>query len=744
MKTPILLLTLLLLTPTIPLATPHPTPLTNPTLAAILADDTNPYYALIATNLACRTNHTTNTTHLLPLLITHYNTLTTTQHTLLTTLTSTNNNSYLLGIGTHITTTPIPTINLTGDPATISLQAALLTTNTTPTVLIIPDTPPNYPLALTATPLASFLDCPLIIYNTSLDPFLPTILTQSFHTHTAYIIGNTTIPLPTEITQILLTTTDDIQNTLLNEITAHNGTINYLAMTNPNDTTPPATTNTTTTTDTTHITATQLTLFGRTHTLQGNDTATLHFQQPDTISQLTITATLPRHPRLLTTLLFLSLYDPLGRLVAYTSSLANDLGNATVSTLAIHDPGTYTLTIRAFHGLRGGYFSYRGFSHVNTDITVTIQQQNQANTHRPLIPKLSLLAAYLAAAHGGIIITTNHELTTSDYEQIANGTAAGPWYTPELIPYNNNAVNATLQDLNHTLHLLNDHELLTDYLNGPAWLGILGDTTMIPMYYYEPSDTDIAERGLPSDNLYALNASLSTGRIIGWNVTDVSNLLVRTLFYQEICGSPTTDWFHTFNFVFGEGFGETGGLFHQIPYSREIRRYNLTTHVYGDLRNSRQITDKLHVYTGANFVEYLGHGDWYWYVPSLYGMNTYGHAVDVTHASQWVYEKPSVFLTSACLMGRVDGIPPQQNIGLAMLHAGCNAFVGATRETGSEAELTILENMLLVNDSSLGAALRAEKQIDQMPPNFYVRTLYGDPAFNPYDPVHGFTDQGKP
>ncbi len=286
--------------------------------------------------------------------------------------------------------------------------------------------------------------------------------------------------------------------------------------------------------------------------------------------------------------------------------------------------------------------------------------------------------------------------------------------------------------------------MLDGYLAGPAWLGILADTTMIPMYYAGPTQPDLDEQGLPTDNLYNLNGSLSTGRIIGWNVTDVSTLIARTLFYQDICGEPTDPWFTTFNFVFGEGFGETGGLFHQIPYSRQIRQYNFTTHVYGDLRNSRQYADRHQVYTGANFIEYLGHGDWYWYAPSIYGFDTYGRAVDVAHARDWVFERPSVFLTAACLMGRVDGIPPEQNIGLAMLHAGCNAFVGATRETGEEAGLSVIENHLIVNDSSIGAALRMEKQVDHEPPTYLVRTLYGDPAFNPFDPLHGFSEQGRP
>ena len=122
-------------------------------------------------------------------------------------------------------------------------------------------------------------------------------------------------------------------------------------------------------------------------------------------------------------------------------------------------------------------------------------------------------------------------------------------------------------------------------------------------------------------------------------------------------------------------------------------------------------------------------------------MDLYGKSIDVAHAKDWVYERPSVFLTSACLMGRVDGLYPFTSIALTMLHAGCNAFVGSTRETGQEAGLEVLENHLIIDDFSIGEALRGEKRVDTVPPTYYVRTLYGDPAFNPYEPQHGFSDQ---
>jgi hypothetical protein len=306
-------------------------------------------------------------------------------------------------------------------------------------------------------------------------------------------------------------------------------------------------------------------------------------------------------------------------------------------------------------------------------------------------------------------------------------------------------VNQTIDEIDKHLDYLRSYNLYQDYTNGPAWVAILGDTTMIPMYYYQPSQRGIPDAGLPSDNPYSFQENFSIGRIMGYSIEDVSTLISRTFFYQSICDSQNNSfWKESFHFMYGEGFGETGGWFHQIPYAKEIEQYGFTPEVYGDFKNSRQYAERHQVFTQANYNEYLGHGDWFWFAPSWYGFDVHMRSFDVAHLKNWVFECPSVFLTSACLMGRVDGISPRMNIGMTLVHAGCNAFVGATRETGQEAGLEIMENSLIRNDTSLGEALREEKQRDKGLPTYYVRVLYGDPAFNPYEPNNGFTIERRP
>jgi len=717
---------------------------------AVIIPDDAPFFGILGTSAACWYDKAANTSGLLPLLIQHNGTLSDAQHRFLHAY-MTSSNRTLLVIGEHLNTS-YQTEEVLGAPPAVSLTLATHLFTAASTALILPyDTMDAYKLGLLAAPLACYLDIPVFLYNHN-DAQLQMACTQ-LHTTSAYIVGGI-MPNLTNVTLIPLANETAITDTILTTIGEEFGQITYVTMTNPVDVVPSAIINMTIEQFKDHITNKKIIILSKTIDLSGNDTRRFFIQVPSGINHVQISGELlqARVPLLerfspIDPLLFLTLYDPQGHVVAYANSMGYDTGKTYLETLACNASGTYTIEAKTYFGMKGGYFIQRGLSVVDADVMLSATISRLGAPHLPQIPSLSMLAPYLTAAHGGLILANSSwELTDASYASAAQGSGAGPWYNESLIPFANQKVNATLAQLNRTLAVLDTYGLLASYLNGPAWLAILADTMMIPMYYYGPSDTDIPDRGLPSDNPYSLNATLSVGRLIGWDAQDVSVLIARTFFYEQVCGPPEnqSDWHHRFSFVFGQGFGETGGLFHQIPYAKTISAYGFDANVYGDFRNSRQITNLLHVYTGSNYIEYLGHGDWYWFPASIYGLGLYSKNVDVAHAKDWVYERPSVFLTSACLMGRTDGVSPTMSIGLAMLHAGCNAFIGATRETGSEAGLTVLENHLIVDNWSIGEALRGEKQVDTVLPTFFVRVLYGDPAFNPYEPNNGFSDQGRP
>lgn len=730
MKTLLVFLSILLLLPSIP-----GIPLDDTTsFSTIIVSDEDPYFSIIATSIAC--SYRTDNWILKPLLVVD-NGLTDRQKNFLDTIAAT---QPILILGRSIDTT-LPNIEVLGSPAEVSLKIATLLYKNSQSVLILPYN--SYKLSITAAPLASYLGIPILIYDHN-DIEIQHIL-SNLSVSTTYIIGDIPLNLPSNIKQIHLSNIREIQETMLDVIHQKFNDINYLVLTNPFDILPPSISNTTRFSKEYNIRDIEITLLGKPF-IFGEKQITIPIYIPDGVLHVRIYENVTKSNGIMNTffepIIYSTFFDSNGRVSAYAPSFALDVGKTLLDTLIVDDPGDYNLSISAYHGFRGGFFSSRGLSIVDFTVNITVIIDKLSNIHLPIISKLSMLAPYLAAVHGGIIIADeNFSLTDEGYITYASGYPAGPWYTEELHDYNNRKVNYTVSKIKEILTLLDEKDMLDGYLAGPAWLAILGDTNMIPMYYYQPSQTDIYDRGLPSDNPYSLGENLSIGRIVSYNIEDVSLLICRTFFYKQICDDDTS-WLNSFNFLFGEGFGETAGIFHQIPYSKEIKKYGFNTSVYGDLRNSREIIRKLGVFN-SNYIEYMGHGDWFWFIPSIYGLDYYSKVFDVAHMKNWVF-KPSVFLSAACLMGRTDGIPSYMNIGLTLLHAGCNCFIGATRETGQEAGLTVLENSLLLNDTSIGEALRAEKQIDKEPPTYYVRVLYGDPAFNPYEPINGFSNQGRP
>ena len=716
----------------------------NPIDDAVVVSASDPYYGLLSTSVACWYEKTTNTSGLLPLFVHHEGRLTNAQTRFLETY-FTSPNHTLLVLGEHLETSYQST-EILGSAPSVAVTLATYVYDTAPAVLILPyGTTDAYQLNLLAAPLASYLNIPILLFDDN-EQELQT-LCANLQVTQVYLVGELTFTLE-NVTLTSLMNETVITDTILTVIKNQFGSINYLTMTNPSDVVPPIVSNTMTHSYSNRFINRKLILLGKEINLVGNDTQTVAFPSPPGLAHIQVTAEVfPKPGSVLDPLVFLTLLDAQGQVVAYGNSMGYEIGKTFVETLSCHASGFYSLQMKVYHGIKGGFFLQRGLSWVNMNSTITVMISSLDTPHYPFIPKLSSLAPYLTAAHGGLLIAnTSWELTDESYASVAQGSGAGPWYNASLHPFTNAKVNRTVEHLRNTLERLDAHGLLSDYLAGPAWLALLADTTMIPMYYYGPSQEGIPDRGLPSDNPYTLNQSLSVGRLISWDVQDVSVLLARTFFYEALCGAPEApdEWHSRFHFMFGEGYSETGGMFHQIPYAREIRQYGFITKVYGDFRNSRQIAERLKIFTGANYLEYLGHGDWFWFPASLYGLDSYSKAFDVAHVKHWVFEKPSLFLSSACLMGRTDGLPPQMTISLALLHAGCNGFIGATRETGQESGLSTLENHLIVDNWSLGEALRGEKRIDSELPTFYVRVLYGDPAFNPYEPQHGFSTQGRP
>jgi hypothetical protein len=711
----------------------------------IITSSIDPYYSLLASSIACFFPFQNNTSIIKPVLINNGEHLLEQHQRFINTY---KDDPFIIEIGNTLKSTYVSQ-SFNDSPSEVSLYLASFYDHSSKAIIIPYGAGMNYSHSLRSTLLSSYLHIPLIIYDNNINK-INTFIDQS-NIETVIIIGDINPNLIDIEGKIILPDEQSLSNYILQTIKRQFPSLDYITITNPKDIQPIQVIASFSEQKNMPIHYLEFTLFGKSIPLQGTLPINLTISIPSGIHHLKcIVSYTPNIDQqgiisLIDPHLTCELKDPYDNIVAYSQSSSYEIGNIYVDTLINNLPGNYTISVSPYHGLKGGYFSSRGFSLVNGDLDYSITLDELENSHFPRIPALSSLAAYLTSSYGGYIIANDsYSLTSIEYDTHAYGYGTGPWYEEDLHQFNNHKVTITVNDIKKHLDLLESNGLKKSYLHGPAWLAILADTNMIPMYYYHPSQSGLQEKGLPSDNPYSLNESLSIGRIMSYSIEDVSNLICRTLFYKTIClNQNNSTWYNSFHFMYGEGFGETGGWFHQIPYAKQIESYGFETEVYGDFRNNRQFAEAFNIFTGANYNEYLGHADWFWFAPSLYGVDINMKSFDVIHVKNWVFNRPSLFLTSACLMGRVDGLPPWLNIGMSLLHAGCNAFVGATRETGQEAGLEILENSLIRNDTSIGEALRKEKTLDKGLPTYYVRILYGDPAFNPYEPNNGFTIERK-
>jgi hypothetical protein len=380
----------------------------------------------------------------------------------------------------------------------------------------------------------------------------------------------------------------------------------------------------------------------------------------------------------------------------------------------------------------------------------------------PQLPGLSRLAPYLAAAHGGFLVADGDLAYLDEEWATSYATSTGPWFDGDQHLAVNEQVDRNVMALEEAVHELNLYgpdggpTLYESYMSGPAWLAMLGDATSIPQYYYEkdPSWEEATQFGLgwASDEAYRLDGTMSIGRVMSTSVAGVSTLIARTMFYEDVAVAHANtldypqgnDWLANYLLLYGEGGGQTGGLFWQQPFADELRGLGWNAEQYGDtFENDRQTMEARGAYVRSNYMEIMLHGNWYWYVPEMNGPDEYSTSVKNLDIRTWELG-PSFFITAACLMGRIDGVPADQSIALVFLGAGVNAFVGATRSTGSESGTRWMEWSLLYDDTSVGEAHRQSNEDNPSEPTVYVRTLFADPAFNPYEPNNGFSDQGRP
>jgi hypothetical protein len=635
----------------------------------------------------------------------------------------------------------------------------------------------DYNLGLITAPLSSYLNIPVVIVDEMDDPSRIRDLIGSLKTDYIIPVGDLALKKCKSmgVNVIPVTDTDEAYNATSIVIEDRFGRLDYITLTNPSDTIPVAVTK--------ELVSTQIQDFNslaiETNTvdvdLLGESVSTHPVDIEEGIVNLRIEVGFteviaqPLDPLKeeinVEPMSFITLSDPQGRLVGSSPSFSVGSGNNYIETLVLDNPGEYELKVKVYFGIKGASTmagSSFGISRLKGSYSIETHNTILSDTNLPYYANFSILSPYLSASRGGMVIADpDMSLYSGDYRDMASGYSTGPWYERDLMEYATSKAHSNAELLSASIDVLPD-VLRTSYLEEHGWLALLGGGTMIPMAYEEkdPSweEDEVWGAGWATDLPYSLDLALSVGRPLGRSVADCSVLIARTLFYEEYTEGHISEmesdygnegsWKDHFHFLAGEGGGRTGWLFHQREFSATAREHGFDTEIYmQDYENGREYLVARGVFERANYFEMVLHGDWSWFSPELNGWDQYSTGIRVSdilkEPGDWELG-PSVFISGVCLLGRIGGLRPEQSITQTFIHAGVNAFFSATRSTGQDAKAGPIEEGLLFDDLSTGEALRKDKRENDELPTYFVRTLYGDPAFDPYEPENGYGDQGRP
>jgi len=671
-----------------------------------------------------------------------------------------------------------PTTELTGNQQDVSVRLAKHLFSRAAGILAVPLTQKGYELGVAAAPLASYLNIPIILVRSPADWKGLAGQLSALHLQYVMVVGGgwEAASSGMGLSAVDLGSMKAVRNACALAVADRFGALNYIAAANPADATPPEIKGSSENVTTDTITDLKMVVVGKEMDIIGSGGRSYDIDVPGgtVLTEIFVNITSLDDPLRqvkraagVNPMISMEVFDQSGRLIAYAPSMAYLPSRAWTDFLSVEAPGKATVSVSMYYGTKGfGAMPLpgpTGYSRIDATFDLTVRHTLLGKPHLPRIPNLSMLSPYLAASHGGLVYADPAwELTSENYTRTASGHSTWPSYDEELQSKVNGDIEGSAARLQSFVDGLQSYKagngtLKDSYLSGPAWLALLGDANMLPMYYEQPGaqgDYPWGGSGLATDNLYTLNFTLSAARPIGRSVADSSTLVARTLFYEEYSAGHSAriaaeyplnnDWGTNYMFLYGEAGGQTGYIFWQADFSREVEQHGFHSEVWGqNSKNDRQTMEAAGAYLRANYMEFMLHGNWYWFVPELNGVDQYSTSVKNTDIFSWDLG-PSVYLTAACLMGRIDGIPAEEAICANFIHAGLNAFVGATRSTGSESGTRWMEWDLLYNDTSMGEALRLSKVDHPEEPTLSVRTLYGDPAFNPFEPENGYSDQGRP
>lgn len=441
----------------------------------------------------------------------------------------------------------------TNSPEEISIELSSIW-KTSDAALIIENSQDGYEMGIIAAPLASYLNIPIFVTD---DVKNIEAQLESLSVNYTFICGNLQAYGKTHKFENI----EEINNLLIRFINERFGGVDYVTISNPLD-------------------ITDVTVINEVHYEFEDKTSSTVILPAQWINALIKGSskshifTVPRykyarvkidlinknseHVSELGDEVMLVIKDPDGKTWMYTSTQAGipEIQNGDIVEDRVHSetiiyskPGDYTAQVIG-----------KWFSSIDGEYKLEITVEEIDNPVQPLMNNLSSLSPYLTAYYKGIIFANNSFAFAGD-ETISVEGIVYPAGNGRLISHCNKHVLAIHKQLNDLLAKIADiptdeSKLLQDhYIKNPIHIAILGDTTMVPMFYYSSNHSHgnlaIKGFGLPNDFIYGnIDPDFynlendeftdypfmenAVGRIVSWSVEDCSALIARTLFYHEI------------------------------------------------------------------------------------------------------------------------------------------------------------------------------------------------------------------
>ena len=897
--------------------------LKNDLPSAVIVNNSDPFYALIATPLAVFYDDV-GEKHVIPLYVKDYESP---SKAVIRTMGQIDRNNDMYEIDGSI------------EPKEISIEIAetFWEKDATPNILLLEDSMKGYNLGIVATPLASYMHMPIVVTD-YISPDVQDML-DTLGVETAYVCGDIIHPASSDISFIDIETVEqavDIVKTTIESKQWLDSSVKYVTMANPLDITYPQVLNTTEIEFSGKVTSSigLPTQFFNMMVKKG--TAAVHdFSIPKDYKyahlKIDLTNLDSEFSEELGDRMFLTVASPDGERYIYASTgggIPDRDKNGDITKDRIHFESTiYNKTGEYSMQVLGQWFAAR-----EGEYRVKITIEKLGNALVPLMPGLSSMAPYLTAFHMGVVFANTSFAFAADDTVIYNGTTCNgvsqPGTNPLLIEASNNHTMKIHDELNNLLADIADinqshtEELRNYYLENPMYIAITADPTMVPMYFYYNPDgkpdepAHIMGFAVPSDYIYAdidpksddqENNTYSywpmmenvVGRVTGWDVQDCSALIARTIFYNEII-DELDGWKNNAVVQTGCGLefqnlpiatrlsqilysgrgeptkfptGESYFINNRLKDAMSTGGYNVTNTIglqsqrqgftKDDLQKIKQLGPLNQILFPARFIELINgedkitggydqlnssfiftfaHGFYNLYeagdilidsrgFPPATWLSRIYPVIRSSLSTKGSYDLraiendeygPSIIFVESCITGRTDGIMAKNLLSQTYLHAGVNAFIGATRVTADPGYLeprplpggwgigalgltkaiidkaifdkypdlhfgaVIAEDFiyeLIQNDTTTGLALRNAKNmylekdanstflwtpplniktgnsiidreinslIEQPQINGNTRTrtldkkyvalhefqLYGDPAFNPYQPIN--------